>query len=543
MNFNSLHIKVSLSVAAAALFVVLVSSQFFYDRSYQSSFTDSERSVQQLLETLESTAAISAYVGNRELAQQVVSGLVQNDIVVRAKIVANREVLSQAGEHQKSGAEKFISIALHAPFDETEVVGELSVEPNVPLIESRARDSAMVTTLGLAAQAGLVTLLVLVLVYWLMTRPLSNLSGRLHGITPGDGERLNITGLHRGDEIGLLTGDINTLLHTVDLMLKEERQLRHRVEQLEMRFRGIFEDSSAGIFLMSDKTRLITANPTFFRLTGISEQEQLQLSDVNLVDKIFLDAQDARTLIQQANSSLRPCSADLRIRKDNNETIHWVHCIFSPAADKYAIEGVMYDVTQRKHSEEQTRELAEKDSLTGLSNRMAIENVLHHLIHQVPAEKQEFALLLIDLDRFKFINDTYGHDAGDLVLQTIAERLRAQVRDSDIVARLGGDEFLILLKHAGKIETVTRIAEKILAAQKQPIILIADSPDTSPTEIIGMSIGIALYPMHGDDVQSLRKHADQAMYEVKRQGKNSYAFYAPIADKKAAESTKVTRQG
>jgi methyl-accepting chemotaxis protein len=263
MNIQSLHIKVSLSVAAAALFVVLLSSQFFYQRSYEKSFADSERSVQQLLETVQATAAIAAYVGNRELAQQVVTGLTQNDIVVGAKIVANKEIIGQHGRTNADAKQQLISISLNAPFDEKEKVGELAVVPNFPLIALRARDSAMATAIGLAAQAAVVALLVLILVYWMMTRPLSYLSGRLHRITPGDGNRLDVAGVHRGDEIGLLAGDINALLHTVETMLEEERQLRRRVELLETRFRGIFEDSSAGIFLVRERGTLVTANPAF----------------------------------------------------------------------------------------------------------------------------------------------------------------------------------------------------------------------------------------------------------------------------------------
>ena len=525
MNIKSLHIKVSLSVAAAALFVVIVSSQFFYQRSYENSFSDSERSVQQLLETVQATAAIAAYVGNRELAQQVVSGLTQNDIVVGAKITANNEIIGQNGKSVDSKKNPLISIVLHSPFDEKEIVGELAVAPNIPLIALRARDSAMATAMGLAAQAAVVALLVLILVYGMMTRPLSYLSGRLHRITPGDGSRLDVHNLHRGDEIGLLAGDINALLHTVEKMLEEERQLRHRVELLETRFRGIFEDSSAGIFLVRDQGTLVTANPAFFRLTGLAENHPVEHVDDNIVARVFLDQEQAASLIKLALISKRPHSADLRIRCENSDGVRWVHCIFSPAGNAQqgvTVEGVMYDVTQRKYSEDRIRELAEKDSLTGLSNRQAAETALAELVQQAPVGGSEFAIMMIDLDRFKFINDTYGHDAGDKVLYTVAQRLRKLVRESDVVARLGGDEFLLLLNHAGNIDMVERIARKILDAQQIPI-------DVQPgvLEKIGMSIGIALYPDHGDNPLSLRKHADQAMYAVKRQGKNNYAIYRP----------------
>ncbi|MFC3114564.1 diguanylate cyclase domain-containing protein [Cellvibrio fontiphilus] len=526
MNLRSLHIKVSVSVAAAAMVVVALSAQFFYQRSYEKSFADSQRSVRQLLETVQATAAIAAYVGNRELAQQVVTGLTQNDIVVGARIQAENEVLGRDGKSADDVRQSLVAVTLYAPFDEEETVGTLAVVPNGPLIEARARDSAMATAIGLAAQAAVVALLVLILVYWLMTRPLAQLSGRLHRITPGDGGRVEVAGRHNGDEIGQLSGDINALLHTVEAMLEEERQLRHRVEQLETRFRGIFEDSSAGIFLVRENGQLITANPAFFRLTGFDETQAANSRQTSLLEPVFLDALEAGSLIQLAALTGRPHSADLRLRRatgDGRE--RWVHCIFSPASKTQqtaTVEGVIYDVTERKYAEQRSRELAETDTLTGLRNRQSIEDALHRLINQRGVSDTRFAVLLIDLDRFKFINDNYGHDAGDRVLVAIAQRLRKLVRDSDLVARIGGDEFLLVLNHAGNLQMVQRIAQKILDAQQAPI-----EVQAGVLETIGMSIGIALYPEHGDNPLSLRKHADQAMYQVKHSGKNRFAIYDP----------------
>jgi diguanylate cyclase (GGDEF)-like protein/PAS domain S-box-containing protein len=521
-----LHIRVSLNVAAAALVVVLLSSYFFYHNSYKDSFAQSERSVQQLLETVRAPAAISAYVGNRELAQQVVGGLTQNDIVAGAQILANREIIGMEGKHPDEALEQdLVSLKLVSPFDETETVGELLVVPNISLIALRARDAALATTASLATLAVVVALLVLIMVYWMMTRPLTTLSNNLHNITPGDGNRLNALGMHRSNEIGLLVSDINSLLNTVEKMLGEERELRHRVEQLETRFRGIFEDSSAGIFLITEQGQLVTANPAFFAMIGLENIHEQNLSEENLITQVFLDKQQAQSLIQLALISKRPCSADLRIAGADAEQHRWVHCIFSPAGNQHhsnTVEGVMYDVTQRKKAEERTRELAEKDSLTGLANRQSAEVILNQLISQSAIMKKNFSIMMIDLDRFKHINDTYGHDAGDQVLRIIADRLRKQVRDTDMVARLGGDEFFILLKETDNPIVEKRIALQILEAQTTPI-------EVQPGiyEKIGLSIGIAHYPEHGDNETTLRKHADQALYSVKRRGKNSYALYDP----------------
>lgn len=522
MNINSLHIRVSLAVAAAALVLVLGSSFLFYKNSYEDSLANSQRSVQQLMATLRPPAAIAAYVGNRELAQQVVSGLVQNDILVGARILANNELLGAAGKLSGEAAE--VSLALVSPFDEQEQVGSLMAVPNLALIALRARDAALAATASLAALAVVVALLVMMMVYWMMSRPLARLSTSLHRIVPGDGRRL--AAMQRSDEIGLLVSDINSLLGTVEKMLDEERQLRHRVEQLENRFRSLFEDSSAGIFLVGEQGQLVTANPAFYQLTGLQEPAA---AGHNLLDQVFCDPLQVQALVRLALISKRPCSADLRLlaRPQDKGEERWIHCIFSPAGlgnqQHNTVEGVMYDITQRKKAEEHTRTLAETDSLTGLANRQAVETCLAQLFAQ--GDGEAFALLMLDLDRFKYINDSYGHDAGDKVLRVVAERLQRQVRDSDLVARLGGDEFLLLLKHTDQAGVAERIARQILAAQAEPI-----EVQPGQREVVGMSIGIALYPAHGDNPLSLRKHADQALYSVKRRGKNAYALYSPEGD-------------
>ncbi len=523
MNIRSLHFKVSLSVAAAALFVVALSSYYFYQRAYETSFENSQRSVQQLLETVSTTAAIAAYVDNEELARQVVAGLSINDIVVGARIHAGNKTLSQQGIFPTDAETSFVSSRLTAPFDQEEVVGTISVYPNLPLIMMHARDSALATTIGLATQAAVVAFFVLIMVYWMMTRPLARLSHRLHLITPGDGNRIDIAKANRRDEIGLLTGDINVLLHTVEKMLGEERQLRHRVEVLENRFRGIFEDSSAGIFLINRENALVTANPAFFKIIGSDHRTLAKPGEADLIAKVFSAPESAQQLINDALTTGQPSSADLRISGSGDDDIRWVHCIFSPAGGDQQLamaEGVIYDITQRKLNEDITRERAEKDSLTGLANRQVVEATLAALVSDASYAEHGLVVMMIDLDGFKYINDTYGHDAGDEVLRVVATRLRNLVRESDIVARLGGDEFFVILKHTKNMAMAQDIAQQIVDSQREPIEI-----QPGVQEKVGISVGIAIYPNHGDTDLSLRKHADQAMYAVKRQGKNNFAIY------------------
>ena len=178
------------------------------------------------------------------------------------------------------------------------------------------------------------------------------------------------------------------------------------------------------------------------------------------------------------------------------------------------------DITERKHAEERVRHLANYDDLTGLPNRSMFNQRLGHALAQARRSGKSLAILFIDLDRFKNINDTLGHDAGDRVLKEIADRLRGCLRESDTVGRLGGDEFVVLIEELPQPEHVTAVAQKIIATAARPIAL--------PTQEVHLtaSIGIGTFPEDGADTESLMKNADIAMYRAKEQGKNTFQYYA-----------------
>jgi diguanylate cyclase (GGDEF)-like protein len=174
----------------------------------------------------------------------------------------------------------------------------------------------------------------------------------------------------------------------------------------------------------------------------------------------------------------------------------------------------------RKQAEERIRHLANYDELTGLPNRSMFHERLHHALAQALRHARPLAILFIDLDRFKNINDTLGHEAGDRVLREVAERLLGCLRDSDTVGRLGGDEFVVLIEELPQLADVAAVAQKILDAAARPFMLAAREYH------IGASIGISAYPEDGKDLETLLKHADAAMYRAKERGRNNYQFYS-----------------
>lgn len=207
-----------------------------------------------------------------------------------------------------------------------------------------------------------------------------------------------------------------------------------------------------------------------------------------------------------------------RIRKlENGEQRHLeVKLIphFDEDAQVVGFFAVTADITEHKREEERIRRLAHHDSLTDLPNRLLYTDRLTQAVNVAERKTQQLALLYLDLDRFKPINDTWGHDFGDDLLKAVAERIRHQVRVSDTVARIGGDEFAVILTDISSTGDAVRIAEKIIDSLTQSFQIGEECRIVK----IGMSIGIAMYPAHGRDAEALTKNADAAMYLAKQSG-------------------------
>jgi len=185
----------------------------------------------------------------------------------------------------------------------------------------------------------------------------------------------------------------------------------------------------------------------------------------------------------------------------------------------YALCGISTDITERKDIEENMQHMAQYDALTHLPNRALFNDRLKQAIAAAQRNKVRLALMFIDLDKFKPVNDTYGHGVGDLLLKDVALRIQDCLRDSDTAARIGGDEFVILLPAIETEQDASKVGEKILHALNRPFEL------AGHTLKIGSSIGVAVYPQHGKDEKLLVKSADIAMYHAKKNGRNNVKIY------------------
>lgn len=180
---------------------------------------------------------------------------------------------------------------------------------------------------------------------------------------------------------------------------------------------------------------------------------------------------------------------------------------------------MLSDITERKRQEKQLAYIATHDTLTSLPNRVLLNDRLTLAIAHAHRNRQILAVVLLDLNNFKDVNDTLGHAMGDKLLQTVGDKLKNSLRRTDTVARIGGDEFVLLLPEITKMEHTAKIAQKILGVFREPFVI--DDRELSLTA----SVGVAIYPTDGEDVDTLINHADIAMYHVKREDRNSYQYY------------------
>jgi diguanylate cyclase (GGDEF)-like protein len=214
-----------------------------------------------------------------------------------------------------------------------------------------------------------------------------------------------------------------------------------------------------------------------------------------------------------------PYEVEYRIT-NTKQQVRWMRSVGRIDETKsHYFRGIIHDITERKMAEEQIKQLAFYDSLTQLPNRRLLHERLHQSIEQGRREGLQQAVLMLDLDRFKAVNDSFGHKAGDELLQQVAERISEQLRKVDTVARLGGDEFVVLLVNIKHSEDVERVAFAIITELSQPFLL-----RKTDTVNIGTSIGISFYPQHGDSPEILMDIADAALYQAKEQGRGCFCI-------------------
>ncbi|WP_160317743.1 putative bifunctional diguanylate cyclase/phosphodiesterase [Pseudobacteroides cellulosolvens] len=297
------------------------------------------------------------------------------------------------------------------------------------------------------------------------------------------------------------------------------------LKEKEEHYRGLVESSLIGVFIIKNK-RLIYINPYLEHLLGYSLED---LQDIDVINLFHGD--DELDVFNTLNSGPNKSLDDhyqFRIHNKYGDIIH-VEISFAFLNDENSVSfiGTVLDITKQKKAEEQIRHMAYYDALTSLPNRHMLTDYLSQRIVMNKANNHRVAVIFIDLDRFKLINDTLGHNYGDKLLQETALRLKSCIGQNDIVSRYGGDEFVIIIDNTDE-NSVSQISNRIVSQFVNPFKLGSREVYTTP------SIGISFYPEDGQDVDTLIKNADTAMYRAKDNGKNNYQFYTMMLNKEVS---------
>ncbi|MEW6353469.1 MAG: diguanylate cyclase [Pseudomonadota bacterium] len=290
----------------------------------------------------------------------------------------------------------------------------------------------------------------------------------------------------------------------------------------------ILEIIMDGVLITDAQHNILYVNPAFSAITGYTLQEV-----VGKNPRLLKSGRQDREFYQKMWTSLKETGqwqGEIWNRRKNGEVYpEWenIVAVKDQRGQVTHYVAIFSDITSLKHAENHYQQLAYHDPLTGLANRLLFEDRLRQALAQAQRHQQTIAVLFIDLDNFKPINDSLGHSAGDALMQAAAERLRGCVRNADTVARFGGDEFTALLSGVKKAQDAGRVAKKILRALSEAFVL-------QGQEIhVTASVGVSLYPGDGADVDTLVKNADSAMYRAKQRGKNNYQFYTAPARSRA----------
>ncbi len=300
-----------------------------------------------------------------------------------------------------------------------------------------------------------------------------------------------------------------------------ERFLHVREDSLrasESRYREAFEENLAGMYRTTLDGRILECNMAFARILGRRSPDDLE--GVGFSDLCF-DPAESAALKQHASEQRILVNHEICLRRSDDTPV-WVvvseNALYN-AADPSVKEGSLIDITDRRRGEEKNRFQASHDVLTKLPNRLLFFDRLSLAILNAQRHRKPLAVMFLDLDHFKAINDGLGHSAGDEVLVQIAERLRSCLRGNDTVARLGGDEFIFLVSDVMKESDVASLARKILA-------LVSESLSVAGQEVhLTASLGIGIFPADGTDADTLVANVDTAMYCAKEQGRNNFQFF------------------
>jgi len=343
----------------------------------------------------------------------------------------------------------------------------------------------------------------------------------------------------RAQRVGKLVRKRTADLKRINRRLVEDMIARERTEkalqQSEQRFRQLVSMSSDWYWEQDREFRFTMVTGGFTEKAGILVERLLGRARWEFIDAIS-ETEAGRAHIAQVRAHQPFTDFEYQLRDDNGDT-RWFLVNGQPVFDEHGgfagYRGTGSDITERKLTEQRVHHVAQHDVLTGLPNRSLLQDRLSQAVAYASRSGSPVWVMLIDLDRFKFVNDSMGHKAGDVLLMTVAARLRACLRDSDTVARLSGDEFVVLVSENGDQQLTPEIVGRVMNAVAQPVLL------GTKEFFVTCSIGVSVYPSESTPADELIEHADIAMYRAKKLGRNNFQFYTPAMNEESLERVRI----
>ena len=343
------------------------------------------------------------------------------------------------------------------------------------------------------------------------------------GVRGGDGAlrwlHINAAPLPQGDETRC----------SVVVTFSDVTEQQRAQEELRLAYEAI-RHSGEGIMMTDAEHRILSVNPALESVTGYRAEELLGYPP-DFVTPVLHEGEESPSMTV-ALESVGYWQGEVWNRRLNGESYPGWLGVSAVRDDENRPKFYIYvfsDMTERKEAQRRIEFLAHHDPLTGLPNRLLLSDRVAQALAQAHRLQSRVALMFLDLDRFKTINDSLGHTVGDALLKEVVERLKSCVRESDTISRQGGDEFLVLLTDVRDGDAISRVAEKIHQRMTQPFVIGTQALSTS------FSIGIASYPEDGDDFDTLLKKADTAMYHAKEAGRNSHRFFTEQMNRQVVE--------
>ena len=325
---------------------------------------------------------------------------------------------------------------------------------------------------------------------------------------------------------GELVGAVVTFLDVSD-----RKQAEDALRRAEQKYRSIFEEAIVGLWQTTPDGRYLSVNPAFSRMFGYDSPRELMASITDIGHQVYVDPQRRSDFKRQVDAQGFVQNFEFQAyRKDGSRM--WLSANAKAIRSNGVVvryDGSVEDITSRKVLEERVQFLAYYDAITGLPNRTLLQDRLANAIARARRHREGIALLFLDIDRFKNINDSLGHSIGDLLLKEFAERLKKGVREQDTLARIGGDEFVV-------VQTDLRDTTDAAIAASRIMDLISDAFVVQGHSLaVTCSIGVSVFPEHGADGVALVKNADAAMYSAKEQGGNNFQFFTRDMNVRAVE--------